>query len=197
MKERDFFKKFWAGIFFVSCIVVVVAAIFVIGLERGFLEPKFTMTVLFREIGGLIDGAPVRLSGVTVGTVSRIDFLKTEVAGRGVRVQLSLFKKYQDQLKKSRNFAIKTEGLLGGKVIEIHTVPDFVRPDLFQPVIGVDPLDVQTLAEDLGDAATAFQQTAHSVDLAAEDIQDVSSVLRRVLMRVEERVIEGNLFKVF
>jgi phospholipid/cholesterol/gamma-HCH transport system substrate-binding protein len=197
MKERDFLKKFWAGIFFISCIVVIVAVIFVIGLERGFTERKFTMVVLFREIGGLIEGAPVRLSGVTVGTVGRIDFLETEVAGRGVRVQLSLFKKFERQLKKSQNFAIKTEGVLGGKVVEIHAVPDFVRQDLSQPVIGDDPLDVQNIAERFGEAATALKETSHSVNHVSTDIQDVASVLRRMLMRMEERVIEGNLFKVF
>jgi len=197
MENKDFWKKFWAGTFFIFCVVVIVASIFVIGVERGFTEPKFSMTVLFREVGGLVEGAPVRLSGVTVGAVSSITFLEEEVAGRGVKVKLNLFKKFEKQLHKSRDFAIMTEGVLGDKVVDIRTSSAVLRPDLTQPVIGDDPLDVQNLAEKFGNAAQALQKTSASINALSGDIQDVSNVTRRLLMRVEQRVVDGSLFKVF
>ncbi len=204
MEKKDAIKKFWAGFFFISCIVVIVGVIFVIGVERGFTERKFGMTVLFREVGGLVEGAPVRLSGVTVGSVATIDFLNEDVAGRTVRVRLKLFKKFEKQLHKSVHFSIMTEGVLGDKVVEIRTATDAVRPDLSQPVIGEDPLDVQNLAQKFGDAAQSLQETsksiqetAQSVDNLSDDLQDASKEMRRLMMRVEEKVVEGNLFKVF
>lgn len=197
MEKKDSIKKFWAGIFFVACIVVIVSVIFVIGVERGFLERKVAMTVFFREVGGLVEGASVRLSGVTVGTVAKIDFLQEDVAGRSVRVRLSLFKKFEKQLHRSAHFAIMTEGVLGDKVLEIRTTADPVRPDLTQPVIGDDPLNVQNLAETFGSAAQSMQKTSESINGLADNIEDVSIVTRRLLMRLEEKVIEGNLFKVF
>lgn len=197
MEKKDSFKKFWAGVFFIACVMVIVTAIFVIGVERGFTERKIGMTVLFREVGGLVEGAAVRLSGVTVGTVSKIDFLPEDVAGRSVRVRLSLFRKFEKQLHRSAHFAIMTEGILGDKVVEIRTTADPVRPDLTQPVIGDDPLDVQNLAEKFGSAAQSLQRTSDSVNGLADNIEDVSVELRRVLLRIEEKVMEGNLFKVF
>lgn len=197
MREKDFTKKFWAGIFFIASLFVIGIAIFVIGVERGFTEPKFTMTVLFQEVGGLGEGAPVRLSGVTVGTVAKIDFLGQEVSGRGVRVRLSIFKKFEKQLHKSTSFVIGTEGVLGDKVVGIHTSPEFVREDLSQPVLGGDPLDVKSIAEKFGSAAQSLQEASDSINQLSTEMQDMSASLRRILVRIEQKLIEGNLFKVF
>jgi phospholipid/cholesterol/gamma-HCH transport system substrate-binding protein len=197
MRQKDFIKKFSAGIFFFACIVMIVGVVFVLGLEKGFTEPKFKMTVLFHKVGGLAIGAPVRLSGVTVGTVSDIDFLDEEVDDRSVTVSLNLYKKYYKQLRKSERFAVITEGVLGEKIIEITSRPDFFRNNLEEPVVGEDPLDVQDLAETFGDAAVALLKTSETIDSIIKDMREISGDIRRLLNRIEQRIIDGNLFKVF
>lgn len=197
MGKKDFVKKLFAGIFFVLCLVVTVTTVFVLGVEKGLTEPKFQMTVLFRKVGGLTIGAPVRLSGVTVGTVADINFLNGEVDGRSVRTRLNLFKKYEAQLHKATRIAIITEGVLGEKVIEITTDPVFARSDLAQAIIGEDPLDVQNLAESFGNAAVSLKDASKGMDSIIEEVRDISSATKRVLNRIEQRILEGNLFKVF
>jgi len=197
MGSRDVLKKFFAGFFFVTCIALIVSVIFLIGVEKGFTQPKFTMTALFHEVAGLAMGAPVRLSGVTVGTVSDIDFLEKDVRGRGVKVELSLFEKYRKQLHRSTQVAIITQGVLGEKIVEITTDPSVYRADLTRAIIGEDPLDVQNLAETFGDAARSLSETSRSIDSIIIEIKLISSAVKRVLNRIEQRIIEGNLFKVF
>lgn len=197
MIRKDFIKKFSAGIFFILCVAMIAGVIFGLGIEKGFTEPKFKMTVLFRKVGGLTIGAPVHLSGVTVGTVADIDFLEEEVAGRGVAVRLKLFKKYQKQLRKSVRFAVITEGVLGEKMIEITSRPNFQRADLEEPVIGVDPLDVQNLAETFGEAAVALLETSKTIDSVIDEMREISGDIGRLLGRIEQRVIDGNLFRMF
>ena len=197
MRKEDLIKKFSAGMFFFACIVMIVGVVFVLGLEKGFTEPKFRMTVVFNKVGGLAIGAPVRLSGVTVGTVSDIDFLDEEIAGRSVTVGLNLYKKYHKQLRKSIRFAVITEGVLGEKIIEITSRPDFYRDNLEAPVVGEDPLDVQNLAETFGEAAVALLKTSKTIDLIIDDMREISGDIKRLLMRIEQRIIDGNLFKVF
>jgi len=197
MHGKDTTKKLFAGIFFVLSIALLVGVIFVMGVEKGLTEPKFELTVLFNKVGGLTMGAPVRLSGVTVGTVSDIDFIEQEVNGRGVKVILSLFNKYQSQVHKSIKFAIITEGVLGEKIIEITTDPDFYLDDLTQPFIGQDPLDVQNLAETFGESAEALLETSKEISGMTKEIGEISIVVRRLLNRIEQRIIEGNLFKIF
>lgn len=223
METKEFKMKFLAGIFFLIGLMLILWVIFTIGKDKGFTQPKFKVDVLFRDIGGLIEGAPVQLAGVNVGTVSDIDFLDWEVDGRRVRVRISVFNKYKRQLEQKVRFSIKTEGILGEKLIEIKAGKSGRRVDLTQPVIGEDPLNVQDLAEVFADAAESFTRTSEVFNEI--DMQELSKVLadtaqslsttskgvntiltemeyisiksKRLLDRLEQRVIDGNLFKVF
>ena len=197
MDKKDFMKKLAAGVFFILSMVMIAVVIFKIGVEKGMTQPRFKMTVLFQNIGGLSAGAPVTLSGVNIGTIYDIDFIEPEIEGRGVKVTLNVFKKYEKQLHKSTLFAIKTEGVLGEKIVDIATDQDFSRPDLTQPVIGVDPLDVQDLAESFGDTAVSLTETSKSINSIILEMQRISRTSKRLLDRIERRVIEGTLFKVF
>ncbi|OGX32160.1 MAG: hypothetical protein A2787_01065 [Omnitrophica WOR_2 bacterium RIFCSPHIGHO2_01_FULL_48_9] len=197
MDKKDFMKKLAAGVFFILSMVMIAVVIFKIGVEKGMTQPRFKMTVLFQNIGGLSAGAPVTLSGVNIGTIYDIDFIEPEIEGRGVKVTLNVFKKYEKQLHKSTLFAIKTEGVLGEKIVDIATDQDFSRPDLTQPVIGVDPLDVQDLAETFGDAAGALADTSRNMNTLMREFKKISGTSSRLLNRIEQRLIDGNLFKVF
>ena len=197
MENNYIFRKLAAAVFFLLGMGLIVGAVFMIGLDKGFMEPRFEMRVLFRRIGGLVEGAPVRVSGVTVGTVSDIDFLDDEIEGRGVQVSLSLYKRYEKQLYKSVRFAVITEGVLGEKVLEITTHPHYFREDLKKPIIGVDPLDVQDLAETFSAAAGSLLETSEKIDTITQDVKDFSVTVRRLLNRIEQRIIDGDLFKLF
>lgn len=198
MSKKDYFKKILAGILFIVFgILLVVSVIWVIGTEKGFIQPKFNATVLFKKVNGLGIGAPIRLSGVNVGTVSKIDFLDDNMDGRSVQVVLNLFKRYKKQLEKSTSFAIKTEGVLGGKVLEISS--DELGPymDLTKPILGEDPIDVQDLVVVFSEAANAFTEATRTMRSVVEEFHSVSESMRRVMNRIEQKLIDGNLFKVF
>ena len=107
-------------------------------------------------------------------------------------------------MHKSTEIGIVTEGVLGEKIIDIKTTPGFVRKDLEEPIAGEDPLDVQNLAETFGESAVALLETSKAIDLIIQEakhisieVKDISIEVRRLLQRIEQRVIEGNLFKVF
>jgi len=198
MENKYQWKQLLAGLFFILCIAVVVFAIFIIGVQKGFTEPKLEMTALFGQVGGLGVGAPVRLSGVTVGTVADIYFLDEEVNGRGIGVKLSIFSKYEKQVYKTSRVAIITEGVLGDKMIEISTDdPRSGIEDLSAPIIGEDPLDVQNLAQTFGDAAASLLETSKMINNMTQDLDIMAETTKRLLNRIEQRIIEGTLFKVF
>lgn len=197
MHQKDQLKRITAGVFLFFCIAMVVFVIFTIGLEKGFMEPKIYMNVLFKKVGGLMLGAPVRLSGVTVGTVHDINFLKEEVAGRGVKVTLSLYQKYEDQLRKSNQVAIVTEGVLGEKMVDISRNPGLHREDLTEVMIGEDPLEAQDIAIAFQNSADALSNTSEEIGLIVGELRELTGTTRRLLNRIQQRVIDGNLFKVF
>ena len=223
MEKSMFFKNFLSGIFFLGGIALVFVIIFMIGKEKGFTQPKFQVEVLFRDVGGLIEGARVQLAGVNVGIVSDIRFLEKRIKGRRVKVEVSIFNRYKKQLSQDVRFSIKTEGILGDKLVEIHSEEGGAQVDLNQPVIGEDPLNVQDLAQVFSSAAESFTNT--SDDFSKVDVVKLSKVLeetaqslvvtskglntiltelnyisiksKRLLDRLEQKIIDGDLFKVF
>lgn len=197
MEKRDFVKKLYAGIFFIIGNILIFSVVMLIGLEKGMMRPKFQTKAVFHEVGGLAVGAPIRLSGVNIGTVARIDFLDQAVEGRSVQVTMNIFRHYRKQLEHSSKVAIKTEGILGGKIIEINAGSRDFSVDLTKPLVGEDPLDVQDLAESFGDTAVSLTETSKSINSIVAELQNISHASKRLLDRIEERIIQGNLFKVF
>ena len=223
MKNKQTIKMVFAGLFFVIGIVAVIASILIIGSDKGLTEAKFRVYVMYYSVGGLLEGAPVRLSGVNVGNVSDIDFSDKSFNGRKVIVTINIFNKFRKQLNDSARFAIKTEGVLGEKFVDISVLASGNKYDVNKLVVGDDPLDMQDMAEifeiaaisltataenlgnvDVKSISIVMGQTAESLLIAAEglnemfvELQDVSRKTKRLLDRIEQRVIDGNLFKVF
>lgn len=197
MENKINVKKTAAGIFFVFGILLVGVCVFLIGLDRGLTQKKFEVISLFKEVGGLRSGAPIRISGVNVGVVKEVDFLDEPVANRSLKVTMNIYKKYEFQFRQCSRISIRTEGVLGQKLVEIsenHEVPVF---KLNEPIIGEDPLDVEDMAGVITKTALSLQKTSLYVNDLMTDMQGVTHKAKRLMGRVEEKLIEGNLFKIF
>ncbi|MBF0619435.1 MAG: MCE family protein [Candidatus Omnitrophica bacterium] len=197
MAKDDGLKQFFAGLFFLLGIGLIAGVIYFIGVQKGFTQPQFDVVVIFDKVGGLTEGAPVRLSGVTVGTVKAIDFLNEEVMGRSIKVTLDILKKHEVPVQKSTKVVVQTEGVLGAKYVEISHEPGQPVLDLSKPILGEPMLDVYDLAEVLQDTATSFNASMHGINTMMLELKYISRKSKRVLDRIEQRVIDGNLFKVF
>ena len=223
MDKKELTKELLAGLFFFLGIFLLVTFVIILGGNKGLAQSKFQVTVLYRNVGGLMEGAPVRLSGVNVGTVDRVEFLNQEFDGRRVEVTLNILSRYRKQLENNLRFTIQTEGILGEKLIEIDVLREGPKVDLKNPVIGEDPLDVEDMAEVFAKAAESFTATAdqlsqidvvglssvmedssqsllitsRGINEIMEELQEITKKTKRLLDRVEQKVIEGNLFKVF
>ena len=224
MEQKRVWKRILASLFFLGGLVLIFYVILLIGREQGFARPKFHVTVLYRDVRGLIEGAPVRLSGVNVGNVADIDFLKQDVRGRRVAVIVNVLEEYRAQLEgKNAKFLITPEGVLGQKLVEIVINESGEALDLTEPLLGEDSIDVEDLAVVFADAAESFTETssklsqinmdelsmaltdtAVSVSKTSDGLRDIlkemkylSIKTKRLINRFEEKLIEGNLFKVF
>lgn len=190
-------KKTAAGLFFILGMALIGISVFLIGLDRGLTEPKFEVISLFKAVGGLRSGAPIRISGVNVGMVKDVDFLDEPIANRSLKVTLNIYKKYEFQFRKCSRISVRTEGVLGQKLVEIsedHSIPVF---KLNEPIIGQDPLDVEDMAGVITKTALALQKTSLGINDLMDDMQGATKKAKRVMNRVEEKLVEGNLFKIF
>ncbi len=105
------------GAFVVVAIVVFLGIIYLLGAQARYFERKYDLVAEFPEVGGLIDGATVRLAGVQIGRVTDVQ-LAPQVGGK-VRVTLTVARRFQDRIRKNSEARIVTQGLLGDKLVEI------------------------------------------------------------------------------
>ncbi|MBA4252026.1 MAG: hypothetical protein C0442_09945 [Chlorobiaceae bacterium] len=105
------------GIFVFIGFLLLMVAVFLIGSKEALFTKTFSVRTYFNNIEGLRQGAPVRLSGINVGSVSDIK-ISTEQAGK-VEVVLRLESDVQKFIKPDSRASIETEGLVGNKVVLI------------------------------------------------------------------------------
>jgi len=108
---------FRLGVFIVGTILILSAGIFLIGGKEFLFSSTYSLRADFKNVGGLADGAQVRVGGIPEGTVKHIALPKRP--GDQVTVEMNLQHATQNVLKKDSVATIKSEGLLGDKYVEI------------------------------------------------------------------------------
>jgi phospholipid/cholesterol/gamma-HCH transport system substrate-binding protein len=83
--------------------------------EFGFGDASYRVTAAFDQVGGLKPGAPVSMSGVTIGRVESIAYDFNEYRAR---VTLRIDNSY-DRIPEDSDAGILTAGLLGGQYVGI------------------------------------------------------------------------------
>src|SRR5437016_3695687 len=105
------------GVFFVLTLAIFAAAIFWIGARDFRFARTYDLSAQFPNVGGLTDGAEVRVGGLHEGSVDRIDLPARP--DQKVTVVMRLKRKTRSVVKKDSVAAIRTEGLVGDRYVEV------------------------------------------------------------------------------
>ncbi len=103
------------GIFVIIGITLFIAAVYLLGSKSNLFGGTFPLTATFKNVGGLAPGNNVRFSGITVGTVQKIDI----VSDTSVMITMVIKNEHKEFIKKDSKAAISADGLMGNKVINI------------------------------------------------------------------------------
>jgi len=128
--------------------------IFLIGSKDFLFNSTYRLKADFQNVGGLNNGAAVRIGGIHQGTVKEID-LPSQPDGK-VTVVMNLKSATRNIIKKDSRASIKTEGLLGDKYVEISfgsPKAEAVAEDA--TIASETPKDVSEQAQALTDEARA------------------------------------------
>ena len=110
-------QKLKVGVFVLIGLVAFLGMIYALGARARLFEPRYTIHAEFNEVGGLVEGATVRLAGVQIGRVTGVR-LPAEPGGK-VRVDLTIGRQFANRVRKDSVARIETQGLLGDKIIEL------------------------------------------------------------------------------
>lgn len=106
-----------AGLFVFAGLVLLAASIFLLGQRGRYFTPRHTLETWFTDVEGLSKGAPVRLAGVAVGSVSRITL--PTAPERKVGVTLSIAEDAMANIRQDSVARVETRGFLGDKFVAI------------------------------------------------------------------------------
>lgn len=102
------------GLISVFALVIAATLIFMLSGEAGFFWQRYTLKAQFTNVAGLKPGAPVRVAGVEVGSVTGVIF-----AGAKVEVVMELSKAMQPRVTTESVAAIGSVSVLGEGAVDI------------------------------------------------------------------------------
>lgn len=108
------------GLLVLGATVVLMAGLFLIGQETRLFASKNRYTFTVASAAGLNEGNPVRLNGVTVGLVEKID-LPEDIHKKLLTVRISIERQYEKRIRADSRARVRTMGLLGDKYVEVSS----------------------------------------------------------------------------
>jgi phospholipid/cholesterol/gamma-HCH transport system substrate-binding protein len=158
------------GVLAVAALVLTALLVMAVGGASGFAWERYDLKTSFANVQGLKAGAIVRIAGVEVGKVTKV-----ELAGAGVDVHLSIKKENQSRVTSESFASIGAMSLLG------------------EPLIDVSPSATGTPLKD-GDVIKSKKPASQLSDVAEtanEGIVEVTAMLKDI------RAGKGSVGKLF
>src|ERR1700736_479648 len=110
-------KAFALGGFIVVALLILATGIFLIGDKQFLFSSTYRLKAEFPNVAGLSEGAEVRVGGMREGTVKQLEL--SRAPDRKVTVVMKMDSSTKGIIHKDSVAAIKTEGMLGDKYVEI------------------------------------------------------------------------------
>jgi phospholipid/cholesterol/gamma-HCH transport system substrate-binding protein len=168
------------GLFISIGVLLFVGGILLLGKKEKIFESTFPLYAEFNTVAGLREGAPVRLSGVEIGTVEKI--LLPEHPGGLVLVRFRLDRDAQHLIRKDAEAVIETEGLVGSKIVSIiggSTEADAVDPgDVLR---SRSPLALTAILESFDETANYMRGVTRSLEEITEKIRSGQGTIGRLV----------------
>lgn len=108
-------EKLKLGIFVILGLLLLIAAIYLIGERQNMFSKTFTISANFNNVSGLLQGNNVRYSGINVGTVKTISMVNDSTITVTMNIEESMAK----HIKKDAIATIGTDGLVGNMIVNI------------------------------------------------------------------------------
>lgn len=154
------------GFILLSLVVFFVSGVYLV-------RPGYRVNVLFDYVSILDRGAPVRMAGVRVGEVSRVNLLEDTGTGQ-TRVQVQLFIAKGVEIRENYLFQVRGTHVLSEPHIEISPKPGRASAVKDGDTIrGVDPVPLEVL-----------------IDRADQIAEHLEALLRRLRTGLEDKATE-------
>lgn len=118
-QQRIAWAQLRVGVMVIVGLAILAVGIFFISGQVGFFTKRYTLKTYLSEASGLRDGAEVRLAGVAVGNVKRVQISPYTDRDRAVEVLMAVSRSYQQEIRADSVASIETVGLLGESYVDL------------------------------------------------------------------------------
>jgi phospholipid/cholesterol/gamma-HCH transport system substrate-binding protein len=152
------------GMFVVVGILLFIVIIYVIGINRNLFGSNFILNSQFKNVSGLKVGSNVRLSGINIGTVSKIEFITDSL----VLVRLLIKDEVQQYIKIDALASIGSDGLVGDKVL-------IIEPGSYsKSVVKDNGIIASNSTIEIEDVMKSIKKSAENAEIITNELADFS-----------------------
>ena len=169
---------FRLGAFIVGTLAVLATAVFLIGDKDLLFSSTYNLQAQFQNVSGLGNGADVRVGGIHQGTVRAIRL--PAKPDQKVTVVMGLNTGTRSIVKKDSVAAIKSEGLLGDKYVEVSFGSnDAERLKNGDTIGSAPPLDISDLIQKTNDILDTTKSAMGNVETTTDNLQAISTKIKQ------------------
>jgi phospholipid/cholesterol/gamma-HCH transport system substrate-binding protein len=156
------------GVFILTGLGLAAVGLFAVGSRQWLWSDTFHVLVAFPTIAGVETGTRVRVQGIEAGEVEAVE--PPAVPGEAVRLRLRLDGRLRHLLRADASAQIVNEGMIGGKVIDIHPGTAAAAPVVDGAVLASRP--GSDLTEVLSQVRTTLQEVREGEGTLAKLVKD-------------------------
>jgi phospholipid/cholesterol/gamma-HCH transport system substrate-binding protein len=162
------------GLFIVITLAILAVAVFLVGNKESLFTSSYRVNADFQNVAGLDKGADVRVGGIRKGTVKKMTLPKKPDGTVVVTMELS--KETLGIVRKDSVAAIKSEGLLGDKYVEVSFGSmDADRLKGGETIETQPPIDISDLLDKTNKILDTTQDSMQNVQGATDNIQAITA----------------------
>lgn len=166
--------ELYVGLFVFFGLAIMGALIFQFGRFNDRVRGHYNMTLEFPDAGSLRPGVPIKLGGRKVGFVSGGPDMKEDFSG--LTLELAIYN--GARIPSGSKFQVGTSGLMGDTYVEVK-MPETFDGTFYEEGAYID-----------GTAGTGISDLQEDADVLLAKIQEAVESLNRVLLKIEEGVLD-------
>jgi phospholipid/cholesterol/gamma-HCH transport system substrate-binding protein len=173
------------GLFVLLGLLILAVAIFYV-TGAGVFGPKYRLKTLLPEVAGLATGAPVRLDGVEIGNVERINIVPRENGKppdhlHSIEVVMKLDRRYQNDILTDSVATLVTEGLLGNRYVNVQRGYTGTQLKDGQSITGGEEKAIKEVVERSADVLANLKALSSDVQDLIAGVQEGKGTLGKLL----------------
>lgn len=170
------------GLFLLAVLLCLVGVVVYVGIKKDLFAERVEYTVVSKTGEQIEPGMPVRLSGFTIGQVSRVTLDQIDL----VQVNIKILKRYQQWFKEDSKIILEQEGIIGNSFLKL--IPGSATSPVLEEgaVIHLDKIGgLNELIQEMQPVIEALRAIVINVWDLTDYLVDSEGPVRKILVNTE------------